>query len=206
MRNRIYRQQSWGFMRANASGFTVKALVVAVPGMTRRQAFGYLNVLEQAGYLARQNGLGARKPTGQMQEEVYQLVRNTGPLAPYSYEALRDPNKGGAAIEALEQQVWVALRVARRARVSELETMTGGKYIMIARYLKYLCRIGYVRVESKRRKQRTDGWVWELVKDTGPVAPLFEYAGNGRNPKRAWDGNLSKWIDRECKGDGDEQG
>jgi hypothetical protein len=79
------------------------------------------------------------------------------------------------------QKVWQAMRVMRRFTTAELLMTTDASESAVMKYSRALAQAGYLRCVRARVSGRAGSRdVWQLVRDTGPLAPI-----------RRWDRDLA---------------
>ena len=78
------------------------------------------------------------------------------------------------------QRVWQAMRVLRRFTTAELLITTDASESAIMKYSRALARAGFLHCVRPRFSGRAGSRdVWQLVRDTGPLAPIRRWDGSG---------------------------
>ena len=88
------------------------------------------------------------------------------------------------------QRVWQAMRVLRRFSTAELMMTTDASESAVMKYVRALARAGYLQCAKPRCSGRAGSRdVWQLTRDSGPLAPIRRWDGSGvydRNAGVAW--------------------
>jgi len=88
------------------------------------------------------------------------------------------------------QKVWQAMRVFRRFTTADLLMTVEVGESAVMKYCRALARAGYLQCARPRTSGRAGSRdVWQLVRDSGPLAPIRRWDGNGvydRNDGIAW--------------------
>jgi hypothetical protein len=78
------------------------------------------------------------------------------------------------------QTIWQAMRVMRRFTTADLLMTTDMGESAVLKYCRGLAQAGYLRLAQPRVSGRAGSRdVWQLVRDTGPLAPIRRWDGSG---------------------------
>lgn len=179
-RNRQGRLLMWQVMTHRLKdGFTI-AQVAKAAAVDYTTAHKYVQGLKAHDYVV---CLRPWIPTEPEADAVYQVALNTGPHPPVPQVAgVLDPNRPGQRMDGMNR-VWVVMRMAKCFDVGHLVGMTGLRRETVQTYLGRFVTAGYVEVVRPRDSGRSDGGgMYELVKDTGPLAPVFKRGGEVFDP------------------------
>lgn len=98
------------------------------------------------------------------------------------------------------QQAWTSMRVMRRFTTAELEATGTLKLRALQEFCRVLHKAGYLRLVQERVSGRPGSYdLWQLVRDTGPVAPVRRKDGEtvfDRNNGFTWN------LQGHCVGSG----
>lgn len=73
----------------------------------------------------------------------------------------------------IQEKIWKVIRGLGSFTVEDVVTLTEVKSSAVSAYLSLLHKTGYLRLEDKRKTPRgRSQYVFRLVKNTGPKAPL----------------------------------
>lgn len=81
-----------------------------------------------------------------------------------------------AGITKLDR-AWQSMRIMRRFDVRDIVATAEIGHAWAARYINALVRSGHVRLISRVRRGHVGSSVYQLARDTGPLAPVLTAAG-----------------------------
>lgn len=182
MRNPAARQKAWLAMR-HLEVFTL-ADIEAITDSAYQRCYRYCLALEFSEHLIRLER-GGRQGYGRLR-----LIKDTGPVAPFVQEVkvdgqltrvVIDPNLPNKLAQD-RQRLWQAMRIKSAFTTADLVTLCGVDRSPTLRYLRALEDGGYLRELGKQRSSLvgyTGGHakVLQLIKNTGPIAPVPESGG-----------------------------
>lgn len=159
MRAKVDRQKMWCAFRTFKTFF--EAQIIEACDVTMASLLKYIFMLRSHGYMIRHEDGG------------YELVRDTGSLAPIERSgALIDPNMA-TRIEDESQRLWKTILWMKNWDCYSLAANAQVKYSTAFRYSRCLATWEYAKCKKRDARSRDSRDLYHLIRETGCDAPLF---------------------------------
>ena len=175
----------WGAIRT-LQHFTPTQLIDACrliyPQISRASITRYYSLLRDRGYIQ------------STRRGHYHLVKDAGLYAPVvTSENFYDPNSQGLDPQT---RIWRVARILRRFSAGELAATAEVKESQASNYLHWLSQGQFVVcLNPKGTRSFTAEAIYQLARDTGPIAPFV--AGNKKTRFMLFDANRNEFINLE---------
>lgn len=163
MRAKCDRQKIWSAIRA-FQYFSIPE-IAEICEVSLDATRKYVWMLRRHGYITWQEG-----DHGNMN---FYLVRDTGGMAPAERTgSLKDGNLAGR-VEDQSLRLWNAIKAMKSWDCHALAAMAQVPYNTASRYSRCLAAFEYARCEQRDSRIRDSRNQYQLIRETGAIAPLF---------------------------------
>lgn len=129
-----------------------------------------------------------------LEQNCLELVheRHNGKAGGAIYRLVQLPTVPNAHIKpnSSRRKAWIAMRILRLFSLSDLQISVEISEENVKKYVRYLLEAGYLRVTRKRLNGSTDCNTYQLIRNSGPLAPV------PRRDKTVFDPNSKEIFER----------